>query len=53
MAWGYFPLNALMLDWDRYDWAPMEKMLNQAAAEGRQAVTRVYLEYPDETLWDP
>jgi hypothetical protein len=48
MAWGYFPLKALMLDWDRYDWAPMEAMLNQAAAEGRQSVVRVYLEYPDK-----
>ena len=53
MAWGYFPLNDLMLDWDRFNWAPMEAMLDKAAAEGRQAVTRVYLEYPDKASGIP
>ena len=48
MEFGYFALNELMLDWDRYDWAPFEAFLTQIASAGHQAVTRVYLEYPDK-----
>jgi hypothetical protein len=48
MEFGYFSLSDLMLDWDRYDWAPFEKFLNQVSADGNQAVTRVTMEYPGQ-----
>jgi hypothetical protein len=48
LNWGYLPLKALMLDWDKFDWAPLEKILNQSTAEGRQIALRVYVEYPEQ-----
>src|SRR5258708_3900733 len=48
MEFGYFSLSELMLDWDRFNWAPMEKFLDQVAADGNQAVVRVTLEYPGQ-----
>ena len=29
-----------------YDWSPLEKLLDEAAARGHQAVFRVFLEWP-------
>ncbi|MGO8697912.1 MAG: DUF4832 domain-containing protein [Limisphaerales bacterium] len=46
MEFSYFPLSALVTGYDQYDWAPLEKLLNDAAGRGHQAVFRVYLEWP-------
>jgi hypothetical protein len=46
MEFSYFPLSALVTGYDLYDWSPLEKLLNEAAARGHQAVFRVFLEWP-------
>ena len=46
MEFSYFPLSALVTGYDRYDWAPLERFLNEAAGRGHQGVFRVYLEWP-------
>jgi hypothetical protein len=46
LTFRYFALKDLMTGPDSFNWAPMESFLNQSAQEGRQAVVRVYLEYP-------
>jgi hypothetical protein len=46
MEFSYFPLSALVNGYDLYDWTPLEKLLNEAAGRGHQAVFRVYLEWP-------
>jgi hypothetical protein len=46
MEFSYFPMSALVTGYDQYDWAPLEKLLNGAAAHGHQAVFRVFLEWP-------
>ena len=46
MEFSYFPLSALVTGYDLYDWMPLEKLLNEAAGRGHQAVFRVYLEWP-------
>ncbi|HTB22509.1 MAG TPA: DUF4832 domain-containing protein [bacterium] len=48
LTFRYFALNELMTGPDSYNWAPLENFLNQTAREGRQAVVRVYVEYPGE-----
>jgi hypothetical protein len=44
MEFSYFPLSALVTGYDLYDWMPLDKLLNEAAGHGHQAVFRVYLE---------
>jgi hypothetical protein len=46
MEFSYFSLSALVTGYDRYDWAPLERFLNEAAERGHQGVFRVYLEWP-------
>lgn len=46
LEFDYLPLSALVVGPDRYDWRPMEKLLDAIAGRGRQAVVRIYLEYP-------
>jgi hypothetical protein len=46
MEFSYFPLSALVTGYDVYDWTPLEKLLNEAAGRGHQAVFRVFLEWP-------
>ncbi|MCS6977192.1 MAG: hypothetical protein NZM31_09330, partial [Gemmatales bacterium] len=46
LEFDYLPLSALVVGPERYDWQPMEKLLDAIAGRGRQAVVRVYLEYP-------
>jgi hypothetical protein len=48
MEFRYFAFSDLMKDWNHFDWTPMEDFLNQTAADGKQALIRVYFEYPDE-----
>jgi hypothetical protein len=46
MEFSYFPLSALVTGYDLYDWVPLDKLLNEAAGRGHQAVFRVFLEWP-------
>ncbi len=46
MEFSYFPMSALITGYDQYDWKPLDKLLNTAAGHGRQAVFRVFLEWP-------
>ena len=46
MEFSYFPLSALVTGYDQYDWRPLDKLLNEAAGRGHQAVFRVFLEWP-------
>jgi hypothetical protein len=48
LEFNYLPFAAVVKGYDRFDWQPLEKMLNDIASRGNQAVFRVYLEYPDE-----
>jgi hypothetical protein len=49
LEFDYLPLSALMKGYDEFDWAPLEKLLDDIAGRGHQAVFRVYLEYPGRT----
>jgi Domain of unknown function (DUF4832) len=46
LEFNYLPFGALVLDYDKYDWQPMEKLLDEIASRGHQAVIRIFLEYP-------
>jgi len=46
LEFSYFPLSALVVGRDRYDWSPLERFLESVATRGNQAIFRVYLEYP-------
>lgn len=46
LEFNYLPLSALATGEDRYDWAPLERLLNDVADRGHQTVFRVFLEYP-------
>jgi hypothetical protein len=46
MEFSYFPLSALVTGYDLYDWTQLDKLLNEAAGRGHQAVFRVFLEWP-------
>ncbi len=49
LEFSYLPLSKLLVGPDRYDWQPLEKLLNAIAARGHQVVFRVYVEYPGKT----
>jgi hypothetical protein len=46
LEFNYLPYSALVKDYDEFDWKPLERMLDDIAGRGHQAVLRVYLEYP-------
>ncbi len=46
LEFNYLPLSDLVTDYDRYDWGPLERLLNDIAGRGHQAVFRIFLEYP-------
>lgn len=46
LEFQYLPLAALMSGPATFEWAPLERLLDDVAARGCQAVFRVYLEYP-------
>lgn len=48
LEFNYVSFASLVVGPDRYDWKPLEKLLNDIAGRGHQAVFRVYLEYPDK-----
>jgi len=45
MEWNYLPVRSHE-DLDSFDWAPVEKVLDDIAARGNQTALRVYMEYP-------
>jgi hypothetical protein len=49
MEFNYIAFADLMKGWDKYDWTPLEKMLEDIASRGHHAVFRIYLEYPGQT----
>ena len=49
MEFNYLPLGKLVVGPGRYDWRPLEKLLNAIASRGHQAVFRVFMEYPGKT----
>ncbi|MCX7699618.1 MAG: DUF4832 domain-containing protein, partial [Gemmataceae bacterium] len=46
MEFNYLPYSALVKDYDKFDWQPLERMLSDIASRGHQAVLRIFLEYP-------
>ena len=48
MEFQYLPLSALVVGKERYDWSPLENLLNEIAGRGHCAVFRVFLEYPGQ-----
>ena len=46
MEFMYLALSDLMKSEDRFDWKPLEKLLDDIASRGNQAVIRIYMEYP-------
>jgi hypothetical protein len=46
LEFNYLPYSALVKGYDEYDWEPLERMLDDIAGRGHQAVFRIYLEYP-------
>lgn len=49
LEFNYVPYSALVRGYDDFDWMPLEKMLDDIASRGHQAIFRVYLEYPGRT----
>lgn len=49
MEFNYVGLAELVKGYDEFDWHPLEKLLNEIAGRGHQAVFRIYLEYPGKT----
>jgi hypothetical protein len=47
LEFNYLPYSALVKGYDEFDWKPLEKLLDDIASRGHQAVFRIYLEYPD------
>lgn len=46
MEFNYLPLSALVKGEDEYEWAELEKLLNDVAGRGNQTVFRIHAEYP-------
>lgn len=46
MEFMYLALSDLMVGDQQFNWQPLEKLLDQIASRGNQAVIRVYMEYP-------
>ncbi len=53
LEFNYLPLRDLMVGPDRFNWQPMEKLLDDIAGRGCQAVVRVYQEYPGKPISIP
>jgi hypothetical protein len=46
LEFNYLPYSVLVKGYDDFDWKPIEKMLDDIAGRGHQAVFRIFLEYP-------
>jgi hypothetical protein len=49
MEFSYFRLSDLMTGYDSYNWQPLEELLDAVSGRGRQAIFRIYLEWPNRT----
>lgn len=49
LEFDYLALADLQKNYDEFDWAKLEELLDAVAGRGHQAVFRVYLEYPAKT----
>jgi hypothetical protein len=49
LEFNYVPYSALVKGYHTFDWSPLEKLLDDIASRGHQAVVRIYLEYPGKT----
>lgn len=48
LEFNYVAYSALVKGYDMFDWQPLERLLDDIASRGHQAVIRIYLEYPDK-----
>jgi hypothetical protein len=48
LEFNYLPYSALVKGYDQFDWTPLEKLLDDIASRGHQAVIRIFLEYPNK-----
>lgn len=48
MEFSYLPLKSVVIGKNKYDWLPMEELLNDIASRGHQGIVRFFLEYPKE-----
>lgn len=46
VEFNYLPYSAIVKGYDEFDWSPLERMLDDIASRGHQAVLRIFLEYP-------
>jgi hypothetical protein len=46
LEFNYLPYSAVVKGYDEFDWTPLERMLDDIASRGHQAVFRIFLEYP-------
>lgn len=53
LEFNYISWRSLAPDASRFDWQPLEKLLDDAASRGHQTVFRVYLEYPGKPVAIP
>jgi hypothetical protein len=53
MEWFYLPLRDVMTGPRQFDWAALERQLDDIAARGHQAVFRFYLDYPGKPTGIP
>ena len=49
LEFNYIAYSDLVKDFGVYDWDPLERLLNDVASRGHQAVIRIYLEYPKKS----
>merc|ERR1712080_705184 len=45
----YYPMAKLMTDWNTYTLEKFEEMLDGIASRSKQAICRIYLDYPGKT----
>ncbi len=53
MEYSYLPLKDVVKGVGEYDWQPLERLLDEIASRGRQAVFRFYLDYPGQACAVP
>lgn len=49
LEFNYIAYSSLVKDFDSYDWDPLERLLDDVASRGHQAVIRIYMEYPKKS----
>ncbi|MDA8743437.1 hypothetical protein N9N28_02280, partial [Rubripirellula amarantea] len=53
MEFMYLALSDLMIQEHQYDWKPLETLLDDISSRGKQAVIRIYMEYPGKSKGIP